>query len=379
MPLSLLLTMGFFGGLAIKKIRMPMVTGYMVAGCLIGPFCLGFIDEHMLEQLGFLQSFILGLIAFAIGEELQIKKLLRIGRTVLSITLADVFLTFSLVCLGCLLIGKPLHYSILLGAIVTSTAPAATMMVIREYKAAGPLVDRLMAVIVLDNILGITLFGLAVALAHGLVDPQSSFSSLIGPLAMNLGGSTFLGLVMGGILKIWIDKTEQQDYIAIGVLGMLGLTCSIAEMFSISLLLATMVCGIFVANFSRHHSRAFQAIKRVDAPLYVVFFALAGALLHLDKVLGVGLVGAVYILCRSLGKYGGAWLGAFLSKESLPIRNLLGLGPFASGRGCHWFCSGGEPRISGYWPRTLNRCFCCDYHLRNHWPHGRDNCFKTLW
>ena len=324
-PLSILLTMGFFGGLMIKKIRMPMVTGYMLAGCLIGPFGLGLVAEEMTEHLGFLQSFILGLIAFAIGEELQIKRLLRIGRAVLAITLIDVFLTLFLVTIGCLLIGKPLHYALLLGAIVTSTAPAATMMVVREYRAAGPLVERLMAVIVLDNILGITLFGIAVALAHGLTDSHLSLSALAGPVLYNLLGSSLLGLLMGIILKGWIDSTENQDYIAIGVLGSLGFTCSVAEMLNISLLLATMVCGIFVANFATHYQRAFLAVKRVDAPLYVVFFALAGALLHLDKVMGVGLVGVVYIVCRSIGKYFGAWMGSYISKQETKIRNLLGL------------------------------------------------------
>lgn len=324
-PLSLLLTLGFFTGLLIKKFRMPMVTGYMLAGCLIGPYGLKLITEETTHDLGFLQSFILGLIAFAIGEELQIKRLLRIGRSVISITLADVSLTFTLVSVGCLAIGKPLHYALLLGAIVTSTAPAATMMVVREYRAAGPLVERLMAVIVLDNILGITLFGVANALAHGLTSGNMQLSALAWPVIYNLLGSGLLGLLMGLLLKAWIDGTENQDYIAIGVLGSLGLTCSLAQMLDMSLLLSTMVSGIIVANFSTHYKRAFLAIKRVDAPLYVIFFALAGALLHLGKALDVGIVGVVYIICRTAGKYLGAWVGASISKSSATIRNLLGL------------------------------------------------------
>jgi Kef-type K+ transport system membrane component KefB len=325
-PLSLLLIGGFSGGLLIKYLRMPMVTGYMLMGCAMGPFVLNWVHEDITQQLMFIETYILGLISFAIGEELQIKRLMRIGRSVLSITLADVFLTFALVFGGCLAIGKPLHYALLLGAIVTSTAPAATMMVVREYKASGPLVERLMVVIVLDNILGITLFGLAVALAHGLTDAaDSSLFHLAIPLVKNLLGSTVLGIFSGSLLKQWIDKTEHQDYIAIGVLGLIGMTCALAEMLNVSLLLANMVSGILVANFASHAPKAFQALKRVDAPLYVIFFALAGALLHLDKVLGVGLVGVVYVICRSLGKYVGAWLGAFAAGTEARVRNLIGL------------------------------------------------------
>lgn len=323
--LAILLIAGFLGGLAVRKVGIPMVTGYMIAGVLIGPYCLKLLTSQDVHQLNYITDFVLGLIAFSIGEELEIKKLVRLGKDVVIITLGHVFLTLGLVMAGALLLGKPFYYALILGAIATSTAPAATLLVIKEFRAAGTLVDTLLASIILDDILGIVCFGIATSIADSIIHETTGFVAMTWPIVYEIGGSVILGTVMGLTLKFWIDKSNNDDFVLIGVISMICLTCGIASKTHLSLLLANMIIGIILVNFASHHHRAFNSIKGPEAPMYVVFFALAGAILHLDKVPQIGLLGIIYILARSVGKVGGSAIGSYICKSEEKIRNYLGL------------------------------------------------------
>ena len=347
------LAVALVGGLLLtrvtKLLHLPAVTAYLVAGLLLGPFCigqlglpgLGFNSLAQVEALQVLTQTALGFIAFTIGNEFRLGQLKAMGKSAIIIGILQAVLTTVLVDL--ILIGLHLLWpdmislpcALTLGAIASATAPAATLMVVRQYKADGPLTRLLMLVVAIDDAVGLLLFsvsfGIATALAHGQVSILAVAVEPVLEVVLSLG----LGAVMGWLLHVteqFFHSRSKRMSLSVGfVLLTVGLSTLHFEVGGIhcgfSLLLVCMMTGTVFCNICETSEELMERIEGWTMPLNILFFVLSGAELDLQILSNpvTILVGVVYIFARSLGKYCGADLSCALTRQTTPIRKNLGI------------------------------------------------------
>lgn len=327
--IGLILLVGFALGKLINFIKLPAVTGYLIAGLLLGPSLLGIFSNEIVTELASINTIALGIIAFLIGGEFSLKQLKKCGKSSVVIAVVQVIGAFMLVTLSLtILTGMELYKALIFGAISTATAPAATIMVLRQYKAKGPLTENLLAVVAIDDALCLIAFGLAMAIAKVLAGKLSgSLAAMITAPLWELLGSLVLGAIFGLILLPLSSRFKDQADKLVLVLGLVFALTGMAELLHFSSLLACMTMGCVAVNLlPRESDRLFGLVKSVDTPIYVLFFVLAGANLQLDILLKVGMIGVIFIFSRVLGKIFGAWLGAVLSHAPRTVQRYLGLG-----------------------------------------------------
>ena len=341
------------GGLLLTRItkllHLPAVTAYLVAGLLLGPFCLGalglpglgFNSLEQVESLQLLTQAALGFIAFTIGNEFRLGQLKAMGRSAIIIGILQAVVTTVLVDL--ILIGlhilRPdvisIPCALTLGAIASATAPAATLMVVRQYKADGPLTRLLMLVVAIDDAVGLLLFsvsfGVASALSHGQVSVLAVVVEPILEVILSLG----LGAAMGWLLhfteQFFHSRSKRMSLSVAFVLLTVGLSTLHFEIAGIhcgfSLLLVCMMTGTVFCNICPTSEELMERIEGWTSPLNILFFVLSGAELDLQVLANpvTILVGVVYIIARSLGKYLGADMSCALTRQTVPIRKNLGI------------------------------------------------------
>lgn len=327
--LGLILVTGFAGGRLISLFKLPAVTGYLIVGLLLGPSVMGMISFDAIEQLAPINTIALSIIAFLIGGEFSFKLLKRCGKSAILIAIFEVLgaLTFVTVILHFLL-GMKVSTALILGAISSATAPAATIMVLREYKAKGPLTDNLLAVVAIDDALCLILFGIVMSSVKVIAGQMggSVAAMLIVPLRELLGSVLLGGVFALAFLAVSQRIKEGFDKLVL-VLGAILVLAGVSDLLHLSSLLACMAMGCIAINLlPKETDRVFKLVKSIDNPIYVLFFVTAGANLHLSVLAKVGVVGVVYILSRVLGKMVGAALGAKLGKAPPVVEKYLGLG-----------------------------------------------------
>ncbi len=329
--LGLILLFALLVGHLVKFARVPEVTGYLVAGVLVGPSVLGWVSHENLQALHVFSEVGLGLILFSIGGVFEFARVRRIGRRVLALTLAESLGAAALVFGGMLAVGQPWPVALLLGAIAVETGAASTLMVIRENNAAGPFTETLTGVIGLNNILALVAFSVAAAaLDLGALAGAGGLSAggvarALFPLVWQLVGSAALGFLVGLLLAAWASQVVEAGETLILLIGVVLLTVGVAAALDLSPLVASLAVGATMANLSGKSRRLFEALSRTDPPLYVIFFVLAGADLNLALLPTLGVLGAAYVLCRAGGKVGGAWLAARAAGAGGAPPRLLGL------------------------------------------------------
>ena len=353
MEVLIQLSVCLVGGLMLsriaKKLNLPAVTAYLVAGLIIGPFCigalgvpgLGFKTMEQVEALSMMSQVALGFIAFTIGNEFRLEQLRHMGRQAIIVGIAQAVFTTLLVDVA--LIG--LHFinpdfislpaAITLGAIASATAPAATLMVVRQYKADGPLTKLLLLVVAIDDAVGLVLFSASFGVATALESGSVSLTSVLVEPVIEIVLSLLLGVVSGLALD-WVEKffhsRSKRLSISIAfVLLTVGLSMIKFEVFGLhcgfSLLLVCMMTGTLFCNICDFSEELMARIDSWTAPLFVLFFVLSGAELNLNVLVNplVLLIGVVYILVRSAGKYTGSFLSCFATKCSDQITKNLGI------------------------------------------------------
>lgn len=349
LSLSIALLAGLMLSRVAKLLQLPAVTAYLITGILIGPYCLGafgvkglgFISMADIKTYSILSDVALGFIAFSIGNEFRLSQLKKIGKqaTIVGIfqaVVATLLVDAALIILHFIMPDKlPLPAAITLGAIASATAPAATLMVVKQYKAKGPLTDILLPVVALDDAVGLVLFavsfGVAKALLSGAVDV---ISIIVNPL-IEIVGSLGLGALMG-LLFSWCERffhsRSKRLAVSIGfVLLTIGLSMLHFEIGSVhigfSSLLVCMMLGTIFCNICDFSEELMDRVDRWTAPLFVLFFVLSGAELELSVFMDIMIVviGIVYILSRSAGKYTGAFLSAKWAKCDDNIVKYLGV------------------------------------------------------
>lgn len=328
--LGLILLFALLVGHLVKFARIPEVTGYLVAGMLVGPSVLGWVTHENLQALHVFSEVGLGLILFSIGAVFELGRVRAIGRGLISLTFAESALAAVLVGVGMLLIGQPWQVALLLGAIAVETGAASTLMVIRENNSSGPFTEALTGVIGLNNIFALIAFSVVAAtldlhaLASGSELTAAGVGRAIFPLIWQLVGSAALGFLVGLLLASWASQVVESGEILVLLVGCVLLTVGVATFLDLSPLVASLAVGATMANLSGKSRRLFEELAKTDPPLYVIFFVLAGADLNLALLPSLGLLGVVYVLCRATGKLGGAWFAARRAHFSDTVKRLMG-------------------------------------------------------
>jgi len=333
--LGVVLLLGRFGGRFASRFRTPMVVGYLLVGVLLGRSVLNVISAETAGTLKMVTDFGLGIVAFMIGTELSKKLIQRLGPKLIVIMLSESLMAFAVVALlvwglsGWLLpAGLAVAGALIFGAMAPASAPAGTVAVIQEYKARGPLTSLLLGIVGLDDGFAIMIYAFAAAVAKMLLgDGKLAFILLAKGPCLEIVGGLLLGAAVGVFLRMLLRQRRDPEDVLIYTVGAILLTTGLANALGLSLILANLSVGATLANLTtRATERAYGAIERITGPVYVLFFVVAGAHLDLRLLATLSLLGPVYIVGRSLGLIGGAYVGASLSQTDPVTRRYLGLG-----------------------------------------------------
>lgn len=335
--LAVLLGGGFLLAKLGQRLHLPSVTGYIAAGVLLGPVALNFVNSPLLEgRLEHFTEMALMLIAFGIGEHLEIKRLTPVLRTVQLVGIGETLGAYMLTAAGCLGVAvwvgaggeqwRLVNYlmaALLLGAVCVATAPAATLHVLRELKASGALSTILMAVVAVNNGLAIMVFGISVSLVHQLGGDGINVLALATVLA-EIVVSLLLGAATGWVMDLTVHRLESESEMLTLGLALLLLCGESARMLNLSPLLAGMAAGFVIVNRDRRDVRVFRTINAFEPPIYVLFFTLAGTHLEPGALIASGWVGLTYFAMRALGKLMGARAGAWLAGAPPAVADNIG-------------------------------------------------------
>ncbi len=326
--LGLILLLALFAGHLVRALHIPEVTGYLIAGVVLGPSVLGWLSQENLSALGVVSEVALGLILFSIGSVFEYSLFRRIGRQVAQLTLVESAAAAVIVAIGMLMLGLAWQVALLLGAVAIATAPASTLMVIRECDAAGPVTDYLLGVIAVNNVLCITVYGL-VAAGIDLLSPASSgfFETLYRSMftfVWQMVGSAALGFLIGLLLAKWAAHVTEGGEMLILLAGSILLCVGVARGLELSPLVASLAVGATMVNLSARSRHLFETLAGTDPPFYAVFFVLAGAQLDVSLVPAMGVAGVVYVIGRAGGKFFGARVAAARLGLQSSVQRFLG-------------------------------------------------------
>ena len=332
--IALMLAAGFLMTRITKKLRLPNVTAYIVGGILAGPFVLNLIPQSVVEGTSFLPDIALAFIAFSTGEFFRLSALKKNGGKVITITLLEACGAAVLVFLTCrFILGLSLAFSVVLGALATATAPASTIMTIRQTGAKGDFVETLLQVVALDDVVCLVLYSVAISLATAVFSSSGfELSSVLIPVGKNLL-LLVLGCGFGLLLKAMVGPKRSTDNRLIIAIAILFSYCGICAVIDVSPLLGCMAMGMVYIN-TAEDERMFRQLNYFSPPILLLFFFRSGVSFDLGSLVGstgnIGsipllVIGVVYFLVRILGKYLGAWIGCSLARKAPKVRNWLGL------------------------------------------------------
>ena len=323
--LACILFSGLIFGKLAKRVKLPNVTGYLVAGLIIGPSVLGLIPGDIVSQMSILSDMALGFIAFSVGSEFKISYFKRVGVTPIVIAIFEAGVAGIFVILGLIIAGYEVPFSLVLGAIAAATAPAATVMVIKQYKAKGPLTETLLSVVALDDAVALIAFGFAVTVAKSIESPASGspLLSILDPF-IEIATAVVIGALLGAIFSFilrWFKSSSNRLILSI---AFVFLAIALSTLLNVSSLMMCMSMGAILANVSSTSDTIMKITDSVTPPLFMIFFVVSGAELQLSVIPTIGLVGVIYVVLRVAGKMFGAWAGAALMKAPDTVRRWLG-------------------------------------------------------
>ena len=361
--IGILLILGLASTRVVKLVKLPNVTGYLVVGLIAAVICIlidTFNNTNLTNDLNVVNNFVasiaLGFIALSIGEEFKLSKIKKLGKRVLLVTFFQAFGAIILVdaslIIACLLLKVDLSIAIVLGAIAAATAPAATLMVINQYKAKGPLVDTLLPVVAFDDAIGLVVFSISVAISKVIATGAeiNVISILVIPL-FEIIGSIVLGFLLGFVMHIVIKLFKSRNNHAVTIIAftLLGVGCCIAinqleingESIEFSNLLTCMMIGAAYINLAKDEERSivyrdFDLIDRWTPFLFMLFFVLSGCHLatsintiittsDIKLLIPVGIIFIIYLITRSTGKYFGSYVSCKMTHQEKTITKYLGI------------------------------------------------------
>jgi Kef-type K+ transport system membrane component KefB len=345
--LAIILLTGLAFGKLSKILNIPNVTGYLLGGFLIGPGLIklffpdfgGIIGTDFIHALKIIADIELAFIAFSIGAEFKIEYLKRLGPAPIIIAFLESFFAVVFITFGLLMFGFPLYIALAFGAVGGATAPAATVMVIRQYKAKGPLTEMIYSVVAIDDASGLIFFGIVTAIIK-IITGQSTgaIGWLIVLPVIEILASIVFGLILGYALKLLTQSfTGRGNRISI-VVAILFLAIGVARFvnvefgFGLSSLMAGMAMGTIFTNTSKHVDQVMPLVERITPPFVILFFVLAGADIQLNNFNTAAIaILVIYLVFRVGGKIFGSFLGARISKAGKQVERYLGFGLLPQG------------------------------------------------
>lgn len=332
---AFMLLFGFAMTRITKLLRLPNVTAYILAGILIGPYCLGLVPQHVIDGMDFLSDIALAFIAFSTGEFFRFSTLKKSGAKVMVITVLEALLASIVVFIVTFCVLRlDLAFSIVLAALASATAPASTVMTIRQTGAKGDFVDTLLQVVALDDIVGLVAYSIAISVAVSSKASAGSFSvwDIVKPLLINIGVFA-LGGLFGLLMKLMMPKKRSTDNRLIISIALLFSFCGICTLLDISPLLGCMSMGTVYINIT-DDDKLFKQLNYFSPPILLLFFVRSGMNFKLDVLVSssgsIGttpliVIGVLYFFFRIIGKYAGAFLGCLAVGKPKETRNYLGL------------------------------------------------------
>ncbi len=323
LTIAIILLMGFLLTRVTKPLKLPNVTGYIIAGIIIGPHVLKIIPIEMINSMAFMSDIALAFIAFGVGRFFKREAFKETGWgifliTILESILAGIFITLSMHYI----FNLEWHFSLLLGAIATATAPASTMATIRQYNARGKFVNTLLQVVALDDAVCLIIFSVVAALITTDSGSNLTFWQALIPIALNIA-AIILGFFSGFILsKLMTPKRSEDNRLILSVALLLGLA-GLCAAFDISPLLSCMIFGTTYVNLTKD-KELFKQLDKFTPPILSIFFVVSGMNLDITSFATLGVIGAAYFLIRIIGKYLGAYLGSAIAKMPKSIKYYLG-------------------------------------------------------
>ena len=331
---ALMLFLAFLMTRITKRLRLPNVTAYIVTGIIIGPYCLDIIPNTVIDGMDFLSDIALAFISFSTGQFFRFSALKKNGPKVFLITLFEACFASAAIftlCYGVLKLN--LTFSIVLSALAATTAPASTMMTIRQTGAKGDFVDTLLQVVALDNIVGLLAYSVAISIASASISGGGfNVGDVLIPMATNIG-VLLLGCLFGLLMKPLLQNKRSTDNRLIIMIAFLFAFCGICVTLDISPLLGCMSMGTVYFNITED-DKLFKQLNYFNPPILLLFFVRSGTCFDLNALFGqsstVGtvsllLVGIVYFVARIISKYSGAFIGCWICKKTNKVRNYLGL------------------------------------------------------
>jgi len=338
--ISLLLLFAFLVVLLAKKYRIPIVVGYVFLGILLSPDIISIfpvIDSEMsnmytfvLANLDYVTNIALAFIAFTIGSELSIKTIKRLGKSIFSIAIMESVSAFVVVTAAVYFIGRPLYMALLFGAIASATAPAATVMVLKEYNSEGPLTSTIMAVVGLDDAFALIIFSLINPIAYSQYRGEGAIklSEIIVLPLIEIFGAIILGLFFGYITQYLLTKFNEKTRKILTIVTSITLSSAVSIFFGLSALIANMSVGFAVRNFAKKNLEISEEMDTLTVPLYAMFFIIAGTEIRFSEMgsLSFLLIAFTYLIARIIGKVGGSTLAARISGAPEAVQKFIGFG-----------------------------------------------------
>ena len=339
LAIGLMVVIGFFGGLVARKLKFPRITGYIIIGVLLSPSVLNIIPKGTVENLDIITDIALGIIAYLVGGSLHIESLRKLEKSIAWITPFQslgawfiVTVSIAFLCPFILTIPEATFYqtyfpiAFVIGAVSCATAPAATMAIIHEYKAKGPLTTTLLAVVALDDAIAIGAFSIALGISEPLVSGIGSVSliQMLGIPLLQIAESIAIGIIFAFALVYVSRLVRIRELFLVIIFGMIMLCIGVTNHLGISAILANMVIGFIVVNKAKR-KEMFLVVEEIEDVIFAMFFVLAGLHFDLSVMKSAFLLALLIVLTRCFGKYMGTRVGATIAHAPDTVKNYLGL------------------------------------------------------
>jgi len=333
LALGILMLLGFLGAKVSNRLKFPMVTGFIVIGMLLSPSVLGIVSKELIEQVAPITDIALGIIAFLVGGSLSINRLRRLSKQILWITMVQASLATIFVALLIILLAPymtnldfpfVISMALILGAVSAATAPAATLAIVHEYRAKGPLTTTLLAIVALDDAVCIVFFVICAALAEVVIGSGISLYSVFQPL-ISILTSILLGIAVSAVSHFLKKVVYGNEEVLTVALSMVFVTSGLAKLLNADPLLANMVFGFIVENYVGFETM-FTVLESIENVIFALFFTLAGTHFDLGLMTAALPLALIVIIGRFSGKYIGSYIGGLISKAPEVIRKYIGLG-----------------------------------------------------
>lgn len=322
--IAILLAAGLLCGRIVKLVKLPNVTGYLIAGLLLGPYVFKVLPADVVESFSIVSDMALAFIAFTIGLTFKRSYFKRVGAMPIVIAFFEALVAVFLVQGVLIACGFDKAFSIVLGAIAAATAPAATIMVIKQYKAKGPVTETLLSVVAIDDAVALMAFGFSVTVANSINGKSTGvLMSVLEPF-IEIGLSIVIGAAVGLLLLIplkYFKKTSNRLSITVCAVF---LSSGLATIFGASSLLTTMIAGMVFCNISNESDTIANIADSVTSPIFMMFFVISGAQLNINIIPQIGIVGIIYLIVRVVGKMLGAFLGAKITHAPDKVCKYIG-------------------------------------------------------